>query len=119
MKILNSHFYSLAIVVSSLWFSSACLKVNQEPTKVELGTYHLSVRPQCDFTSTTTHSRSEPDGTTRVTHYELTCGNVTVLVGDNLLSVNGKSYGTLIDGDQISIDHGKVRVNSELRAEVR
>lgn len=119
MKILNSHFYSLAIVVSSLWFSSACIKVNREPTKVELGTYHLSVRPQCDFTSTTTHRRSEEDGTTSVTHYEFACGDVTVLIRDNTLAVNGKSYGTLIDGDQIAIDYGKVRVNSELRVEVR
>ena len=116
MKILNSHFYSLAIVVSSLFFSSACIRFQHEPSKVELGTYHLSLRPQCDSTSTTTHSRAEEDGTTSVTHYEFTCGDVSVLIRDKTLTVNGKSYGKLIDGDHISIDYGKVRVNSEVRA---
>ena len=119
MKILNSHFYSLAIVVSALWFCSACISVQYEPTKVELGPYHLSIKPQCDSTSTTTHSRNEEDGTTRVTHYEFTCGDVTVVIRDNTLNANGKSYGMLRDGDQIAIYYGKVRVNSEVRKEVR
>ena len=119
MKILNTHFYSLAIVLSSVWFSSACISVQYEPTTVELGAYHVSVKPHCNSTSTTTHERSEQDGTTRVTHYEFTCGDVTVLIRDNTLTVNGKSYGVLEDGDQIAIYYGKVRVNSEVREEVR
>ena len=119
MKILDSHFYSLGIVVSLLWFSSACIRFQHEPTKVELGTYHLSIRPQCNSTSTTTHSQAEEDGTTRVTHYEFRCGDVSVLIRDNTLTIDGKSYGKLTDGDQISINYDKVRVNSEVRREVR
>ena len=42
-----------------------------------------------------------------------------VLIRDNTLIVDGKSYGTLGNGDQIAIDFGKVRVNSEIRGEGR
>ena len=40
-------------------------------------------------------------------------------IRDNQLTVNGKSYGTLTHGDRIAIDFGKVRVNFEVREEVR
>lgn len=79
----------------------------------------MSIRPQCDVPSTTSHSRTEVDGSSRITHYEFKCGDTTVLIRDNTLTVNGKSYGTLSEGDQITIDFGKVRVNSEVRAEVQ
>ena len=119
MKTLNSHLYSLLVVVSLLFFSSACIRFHHEPTITELGTHVVSIRPQCDAPSTTSHSRTEEDGSSRITHYEFKCGDTTVLIRDNTLTVNGKSYGTLSEGDQITIDFGKVRVNSEVRAEVR
>lgn len=119
MKILNSHWYSLVVVVSSLFFSSACIRFNHEPSKAELGTHLVTVRPHCNGPSTTSHRLFEKDGSSRITHYEFKCGDTTVLIRDNTLTVNGKSYGTLIEGDQIAIDYGKVRVNSEVRAEVR
>ena len=119
MKILNSHLYSLLVVVSLLFFSSACIKLHHEPTKAELGTHIVSIRPQCEVPSTTSHRRTEEDGSSRITHYEFKCGDTMVLIRDNTLTVNGKSYGPLREGDQISIDFGKVRVNSEVRDEVR
>ena len=118
MKILNSHLYSL-VVVSAIFFNSACIRFNYEPTKAELGTHVISIRPQCDVPSTTAHHRSEEDGSSSITHYEFTCGDTAVLIRDNTLTVNGKSYGKLIEGDQIEIDHGKVQVNSRVREEVR
>jgi hypothetical protein len=118
MKTLISH-YSLAVVASSLLFTSACIIINDEPIKAELGTHLVSVTPQCDLPSTTVHHRDEEDGSSRVTHYEFTCGDTTVLIRDNTLTVNGKSYGMLTERDRITIDYGKVRVNSEVRAEVR
>ena len=117
MKILNSHLYSLVVVVSLLLFSSACIVVTDGPSTAELGTHLVTVRPRCDLPSTTSHSLTEQDGSSRITHYEFTCGDTTVLIRDNTLTVNGKSYGTLIEGDEIAIDYGKVRVNSKLRAE--
>ena len=119
MKILNSHLYSLLFVVSSLFFSAACIKFHHEPTSAELGTHLVSIRPQCEVPSTTVHRRSSEDGSSHITHYEFKCGDTTVSIRDNTLTVNGKSYGTLSEGDQIAIDFGKVRVNSEVRAEVR
>ena len=119
MKTLSSHLYSLLVVVSSLFFSSACIRFHHEPTNAELGTHVVSIRPQCGVLSTTSHSRTEEDGRTHINHYEFKCDDTTVLIRDNTLTVNDKSYGTLRDGDQIAIDFGKVRVNSEVRAEVR
>ena len=119
MKILNSHLYSLLVVLCSLFFSSACIKFHHEPSSAELGTHVVSIRPQCDVPSTTSHRRYEKDGSSHITHYEFKCGETTVLIRDNTLTVNGKSYGPLREGDQIAIDFGKVRVNSEVRDEVR
>ena len=114
MKTLNSHLYSLLLVVSFIFFSAACITFYKEPTRAELGTHLVSVRPQCDGS----HRRTEEDSRGRITFYEFKCGDTTVLIRDNTLTVNGKSYGTLSEGDQIAIDYGKVRVNSEVRAEV-
>ena len=119
MKILNSHLYSLIVVVSSLCFSSACIVVTAGPSTAELGTHLVTVKPQCDFLSTTAHNQTEKDGTDRVLYYELACGDTTALIRDNTLTVNGKSYGTLIEGDEIAINYGKVRVNSKVREEVK
>jgi hypothetical protein len=119
MKILNSHLNSLFVVVSLLCFSSACLRINYEPTRAELGTHLVTITPHCDATSTTSHRRFEEDGSSRITHYEFKCGDTTILIRDNTLTVNSKSYGTLIEGDEIAIDYGKVRVNSKVREEVR
>ena len=118
MKILISH-YSLVVVVSSLFFSSACIRFNREPSTADLGTHLVSVTPRCDSPTTTVHYRSEEDGSNRISHYEFTCGNTMILIRDNILIVNGKSYGTLTQGDQIAIDYDKVRVNSRVREEAR
>ena len=118
MKTLKSHLHTL-IIVSLLVVGTACIKVHNVPSRTQLGTHSVSVRPQCEVTSTTANRQIEPDGTSRIAHYEFTCDNTAILIRDKTLTVNGKSYGTLNDGDEIAIDYGKVRVNSELRAEVR
>ena len=117
---LNSHLYSLVVVsLFSVVFSAACIRFNEVPTGTNLGSYHVKVRPQCNSLSTTSENRTEEDGSERALYHELTCGDTTVLIRDNTLTVNGKSYGTLTEGDEIAIDHGKVRVNSKVRAEAR
>ena len=118
MKTLKSHLHSLA-VVSLMLVGTACIKFQHIPTTGQHGTQSVSVRPQCTSTSTRSHRRTEQDGTSRVTHYEFKCGDTAILIRDNTLTVNGKSYGTLNEGDAIAIDYGKVRVNSKVRAEVR
>ena len=118
MKTLKSHLHSL-IVILLLVVGTACIKIQHIPSTGQLGTHSVSVRPQCTTTSTRSHRHTEPDGTSRITHYEFKCGDYAILIRDNTLTVNGKSYGTLNEGDAIAIDFGKVRVNSEVRAEVR
>jgi len=118
MKILKSHLHSLT-VLCLLVAGTACIRFHHIPSTGQLGTHSVSVRPQCTSTSTRSHRRTEQDGTSRITHYEFTCGDVAILIRDNALTVNGKSYGTLNEADAIAIDYGKVRVNSEVRAEVR
>lgn len=88
------------------------------PTEVRLGTYRVSVRPYCDSSSTHSLDDVEKDGS-RIVSYEFRCGDTTVSIRGNTLSVNGKSYGTLKRGDWIAVDYGKVRVSSEVRDEVR
>lgn len=118
MKILKSHLHSL-FVVSLLVVGTACIKIQHIPSTGQLGTHSVSVKPQCDFSSTRSHRHTEQNGTSRITHYEFKCGDYSILIRDNTLSVNGKSYGTLNEGDAIAIDFGRVRVNREVRAEVR
>lgn len=118
MKILKSHLHSLSVLLL-LIPCTACITIHHIPSTGQLGTHSVSVRPQCISTSTSSHGRTEQDGTSRITHYEFTCGDTAILIRDNTLTVNGKSYGTLNEGDAIAIDYGKVRVNSKVRAEVR
>ena len=89
------------------------------PTEKKLGTHQVSIRPYCDGPSSTSLAQYEKEGTSTIVSFEFTCGDTTVLIRGNMLSVNGKSYGTLNQGDRIAVDYGKVRVNSEVRAEVR
>jgi hypothetical protein len=118
MKTLKSHLHTL-IVVSLLVVDTACISIQHMPSKTQLGTHSVSVMPRCDFSTTSSSHHTDADGTTRVTHYELKCGDTVILIRDNTLTVDGKSYGPLKQGDEIAVDFGKVRVNSELRAEVR
>ena len=118
MKTLKSHLHSL-IAVSLLVVGTACISFHHIPSKAQLGTHSVSVRPQCDFSSTRSHRHTEANGASRITHYEFKCGDTAILIRDNTITVNGKSYGALNEGDEIAVDYGKVRVNSKVRAEVR
>ena len=62
---------------------------------------------------------AQRDGTSRIVSDEFTCGDTKVVINENRLTVNDKSYGTLSEGDHVAVDYGKVRVNREVRAEVR
>ena len=112
---------SLVVVSVLLLVSgSACrAKFHRMPTEEWLGPYRVSVRPYCD--SSVSHSvvEYEKESQSRSFIYEFTCGDTKVLIRRNMLSVNGKSYGAINPRDWIAVDYGKVRVNSEVRAEVR
>jgi len=116
---MKSHIRSLvAIAVLALFVCPAC-KYERPASTAQLGGHDISIRPYCDSSSSSTNRRYERDGSTEVVSYMLTCGDTTVSIRLNMLTVNGKSYGPLKDFDRITIDYGKVRVNSEVRTEVR
>lgn len=121
MNTLESHMRSLVVLSLLLLGSgSACRpRYYQMPTEKKLGTHRVSVRPYCDSSSSNSLAQYEKDGTSTIVSFEFSCADTTVLIRGNMLSVNGKSYGTLNPGDWIAVDYGKVRVNSEVRAEVR
>ena len=121
MNTLKSHLRSLVVLSLLLVvFGFACKpRFHQEPTEEKLGTYRVSVRPSCGSSSTHSLDDVEKDGRTRIASYVFRCGDTTISIRGNALTVNGKPYGTLNRGDWIAVDFGKVRVNSEVRAEVR
>lgn len=103
----------------ALVFSCACIRFHRVPRETDLGSHHVTVRPNCQNASTSSLYDSETDGSSSIRYHEFKCDDTTVLIRGNLLSVNGRSYGTLNEGDKITVDYGKVRVNSEVREEVR
>ena len=114
---MKSHICSLIAI--ALVFSCACIRFHRVPAETDLGNHHVTVRPNCQNASTTSLHDSETDGSSTIRYHEFKCGDTTILIRGNLLSVNGRSYGTLNERDKIAVDYGKVRVNSEVREEVR
>ena len=67
-----------------------------------LGSHLVKVSPAC----WTNESSSSDKGTHR-----FSCGDTTVVIDQEKLTVNGQSYGTLQQGDTVEVGGGKVRVN--------
>lgn len=108
-----------AVSLLALVCSSACVRSERVASEAALGSYHVSIRPTCQSMSTGSRTHSGQGGSSSIPEYELRCGDTTLTIKGSALSVNGKSYGTLSEGDRIAIDFGKVRVNLEVREEVR
>ena len=104
------------VSVIALVFGSACITINRIPRETDLGSHHVKVTPACQSASTHSNRHYEKDGSSRIEFYEFKCGDVTILIRDNLLNVNGKSYGTLNENDIIAVNYGNVSVNSTRRA---
>lgn len=118
MKTLKTHKRSL-VVLFILVFSPGCIRFHPMPREQQLGSHLVSIKPFCDQATSGSLSQAQKDGSSKLVSYEFTCGETTVVIRENLLTVNGKSYGTLNEGDHVAVDHGKVRVNLEVRAEAR
>jgi hypothetical protein len=76
----------------------------------QVGSHQVVVMKPCGlFTENSTIIENIPGRT----KYEYICGetNVSMVLKDNELSVNGQSYGTINEGDSITFDHGKVLVS--------
>lgn len=69
-----------------------------------LGSHFVKVSPAC----WTNESSSSEGG-----KHRFSCGDTTVVIEDEKLSVNGQSYGALKQGDTVEVEGGKVRVNAK------
>ena len=107
----------VAISLFAFFVSPAC-KYERTASTAWLGGHSVAVRPSCNGSSTHSHREYKPDGDSEVVSYVFTCGDTTVSISRNTLTVNGKSYGTVNEYDRINVDYGKVRVNSEVRVEL-
>jgi hypothetical protein len=95
---------------------AGCITITRTPRETDLGSHHVSVVPGCQHASTHSYRQYESDGSSKILFYEFNCGDTSVRLDGNALYVNGKSYGTLNEGDTIVVNYGNVRVNSTARA---
>ncbi len=66
-----------------------------------LGTHLVKVSPAC----WTNESSSTENG-----KHKFSCGDTTVLIEQEKLTVNGQNYGILKQGDTVEVEHGKVTI---------
>lgn len=91
---------------------SGCLTITTAPRETDLGAHHVSVRPNCQDASTHSEAHTDENGKKEILSYEYKCGDTTVLIRGNELTVNGKSYGSLKEGDSITVNNGAVAITS-------
>ena len=81
-------------------------------SSASFGSYSVTVSPGCQNSSS--RSESYSDGkSSEMLSYEFKCGEVTVLIRRAELLVNGKSYGTLAEGDHITVENGEVLIKAK------
>jgi hypothetical protein len=95
---------------------AGCITITRTPRETDLGSHHIIVVPDCQDAATHSERHYESDGSSKVLFYEFTCGQTTMRLDGNALTVNGKSYGSLNEGDTIAVNYRSVRVNSMERA---
>lgn len=72
---------------------------------------HVVIVTDCYRTSVPKPERLSDSAGTHVTYRFAPCRDAEVLLHDENLTVNDKSYGHLARGDTILIDHGRVLIN--------
>jgi hypothetical protein len=91
---------------------SACVTITTAPRETDLGNHHLSVTPDCQTASTHSEAHTDEQGRKEILFYEYKCGDTTVLIRGNDLTVNGNAYGSLKEGDAITVNDGGVTIQS-------
>jgi hypothetical protein len=109
--------FQIGLVGSALCalLTAGCLRITKTPRETDLGSHHVTVLPYCQHASTHSQRNFESDGTSKILFYEFTCGDTTVRLDGNALTVNGKAYGSVNEGDEIAINNGYVSVKSTAR----
>jgi hypothetical protein len=103
-------FVSVAVTISSCSKSNNVLLGRVE---AKLGT-HTIVVTDCYRTSVPS-AQSVKDSAGGFISYRFTpCVDADVVIRDERLTVNGKSYEKLSPGDTVIVDHGQVFVNTHI-----
>ena len=100
----------VGVVVVTL--AAGCLfevKMNEEKNETDMGSHHVVVKPGSNFTS----SSSSSGGDTET--YQFSCGEISVTIRNEELTVNDVQYGKLETGESVLVDHGKVFVADQQR----
>jgi hypothetical protein len=108
---MNKHYATKILALISPMLISACT-IGSTPRETDLGTHHITVRPYCRSASTHTETRTEKGGEQVLLSSEYKCGDTTILLRGEDLTVDGKSYGTLKLGDTIAVNSGRVAITS-------
>jgi hypothetical protein len=95
------------LLISAILLFQGCLPQKDSPTDaIPLGSHKVTVIPRC---ITKKINNTFPD---KQEIYDLTCGNTNVVIKNEELIVNSKSYGMLRAGDTVEVNSGRVLVNS-------
>ncbi|HEY0006530.1 MAG TPA: hypothetical protein VGB17_17235 [Pyrinomonadaceae bacterium] len=98
------------VLVQGCQHNARELLLNQSATR--LGSHKLLIRPSSNLHEST-HAATEIDKADGKPVYRFTAGQTTLVIKNEVLSVNGKSYGTLNAGDSVTVDYGRVLVNDK------
>jgi len=113
---MNTKAIIVAMLVSVAVSISACSKSNNVllgRVEAQLGTHKIVVT-DCYRTSVpdVQSSKDSADGSTS---YRFTpCVDADVIIRDERLTVNGRSYEELAPGDTVIVDHGQVLINTHI-----
>jgi hypothetical protein len=95
------------LLVSALLLFQGCLPQKDAGTDtIPLGSHKVTITPRC---VTKEINNRFPD---KQEIYNLTCGDTNVVIRNEELIVNGKSYKVLKAGDSVEVHSGQVLVNS-------
>jgi len=72
---------------------------------------HKAIVTDCYRTNVPSPERLADSADGKVVYRFAPCRDAEVVLRGTELSVNGKAYGPLKDGDTITVDHGKVLIN--------
>jgi hypothetical protein len=114
----SSYIKSFAVLLS-LCFIALCAGCHHSTmTLVNHGQdvingHRVTITPCLNSTNTTLRDKSPEDSL-----HTMKCGETEVIINNEELVVNGKTYGKLKAGAAVAVDHGKVLIDSTETKEV-
>jgi len=114
----SSSIKSVAVLLS-LCFVSLCAGCHHSTMTIVnhgqdvINGHRVTITPCLHSTNTTLKDKSPEDSL-----HSMKCGETEVVINNEELVVNGKSYGKLKTGAAVAVDHGRVLIDSTETKEV-